>query len=261
MGHDVRIWQLGEGESRGDWECALAGASWRDGEQLKLDDQGRGVWRAQMLGDSVAVKARPMPGVLDRLRFRLGATDLSRACLGAALLNARGIYSPKVRVLALVRVDDDWHEVLVTKWAAGRTLLELWVEASGDDRRKLAGVAGSAIGRLFAAGVFNRDCKPSNIVVHGDEVGFVDVGGVRSAGADWARELARMIAALGFEPTGVGARPSFDETMIGVRSALGASGVDPAQRGRVLEVVRELALAHGDPVPKDNPCAPVGEMR
>jgi hypothetical protein len=261
VGRDVRIWQLGEGESRTDWERSLSGGGWLSGERLKLDDRGRGVWRAEMLGADVAVKARPMLGVLDRLRFRLGATDLSRACLGAAILNARGVYSPKVRVLALVRVDGAWQEVLVTEWAGGRMLLGLWVEGSDDDRRKLAALAGAAVGRLSSLCVFNRDCKPSNIVVDGLEVGFVDVGGVRSSGGDLAGELARMIGALGFEPTGVGARPTFDEVVIGVRAALGAAGVEPAQRRGVLKLVRELARAHGDPTPKDNPVAPAGEMR
>jgi len=214
-----------------------------------------------MLGSDVAVKVRPLPGVMDRLRFRVGATDLGRACLGSALLNARGVWSPRVRVLALVRVSGKWQEVLVTEWAGGRTLLELWVEGGRTERMALAAKSGVTVGRLSEVGVFNRDCKPSNLIVDGDRVGFVDVGGVRSSGGDRAGELARMIAALGFEPTGVGARPTFDEVVIGVRSALGAAGVARERREGVLKIVRELAESHGDPTPKDNPVAPAGEMR
>ncbi|GAB5497476.1 MAG: hypothetical protein Phyf2KO_25560 [Phycisphaerales bacterium] len=261
MGRDARIWFLGEGEDRSSWERALAGGGWVDGESLKLDDRGRGVWRAELVGRDCVVKARPLPGVLDRLKQRLGATDLARACLGAALLEAKGFSTPRVCVMGLARLDTGWHEVLVTECAKGRMLLSRWVEADDTDRQTLAQRAGRVVGELCAAGVFNRDCKPSNLMMDGDEIAIVDVGGVRATGGDWTRELARMISMLGFEPTGVGARPGYWEIVVGVRSALRAAGMAGEARERLVSYLRRLIAEHGDPTPRDNPVAPNADMR
>lgn len=261
MGRDARIWFLGEGEDRSSWERALAEGGWVDGECLKLDDRDRGVWRAEMLGRDCVVKARPLPGVLDRLKQRLGATDLTRACLGAALLEAKGFGTPSVRVMGLSRLDSGWHEVLVTECARGAPLLSRWVEADDTERHELARRAGQVLGELCAAGVFNRDCKPSNLLLDGDELAFVDVGGVRATKGDTVRELARMISMLGFEPTGIGSRPGYWEVVIGVRSALRAAGVSADARGRLIGHLRALIAEHGDPTPRDNPVAPKADMR
>lgn len=261
MGRDARIWFLGEGEDRSSWERALVGGGWIEGERLKLDDRGRGVWRAEMLGRDCVVKARPLQGVLDRLKQILGATDLTRACLGAALLEAKGFGTPRVRVMGLARLDSGWHEVLVTECADVTTMLMHWVESDNSERRRLARRAGRVVGELCAAGVFNRDCKPSNLMMDGDEIAFVDVGGVRATGGDRTRELARMISMLGFEPTGVGARPGYWEIVVGVRSALRAAGVAEEARERLFVHLRRLIAEHGDLTPRDNPVAPNADMR
>ncbi|RNC80424.1 MAG: hypothetical protein ED559_01025 [Phycisphaera sp.] len=261
MGRDARIWFLGEGEDRSSWERALAGGGWVDGECLKLDDRGRGVWRAELLGRSCVVKARPLPGVLDRLKQRLGATDLARACLGAALLEAKGFRTPRVHVMGLSRLDSGWHEVLFTECALGVPLLSQWIQADDAERRGLARRAGRVLGEMCAAGVFNRDCKPSNLIVDGDGIVFVDVGGVRATNGDTVLELARMISMLGFEPTGVGSRPAFWEVVVGIRSALRTAGVASEARGRLIAHLRRLVAEHGDPTPRDNPVAPKADLR
>ena len=257
----MRIWQLGGGESRSDWERALAGGGWRAGEVVKADDRGREVWKVELLGAMVAVKVRAVRGVLDRLRFRLGGTDLTRAHLGAALLTARGFESPRARVLALVRVGGAWFEVLVTDWAEGAPMIQRWCDADEAERNELAQRAGELIGALSAKGVFNRDAKPSNVVVDGEVLSLIDVGGVRLAGEDKVRELARMISAQGFEPAGVGERPTVGQMLACVRSACAAAGITGLDRCVVVARLRLLIDGHGDPMPKDNPVARSVEMR
>ena len=261
---NVRIWQLGVGEDRGLWERRLASMFWSDGKLIKRDRRGREVWRAEAEDDAqgvaFAVKARPLSGVRQRVRFRFGATDLGHSVLGAALLLARGFQTPRVRVLGIVRAESGWVEALVTDWAEGRTLLADWAEADAGERLVLAGRAGAHVGRLAQSGVFNRDAKPSNVVLAADD-GFVmvDVGGARLSGGDWERELARMVAAQGFEQTGVGHAPSAGQVVACVRAALRGpkkgSGPDRRTRGRVIALIRREIQEHGDPAPKDDPLA------
>ena len=257
----MRIWQLGAGDSRSDWERVLAGAGWRAGEVVKADDRGREVWKVELFGELVAVKVRAVPGVLDRLRFRLGGTDLTRAHLGAALLTARGFESPGVRVLALVRDGGAWFEVLVANWAKGAPMIRRWCDAGEAERNELAQLAGALIGALSAKGVFNRDAKPSNVVVDGEVLSLIDVGGVRLAGEDRALELARMLSAQGFEPAGVGERPALGQMLACVRSACAAAGITGLDRRVVVGRLRQLIDGHGDPAPKDSPVAQADEMR
>ncbi len=267
---NVRIWQVGVGEDRGLWERRLAAMFWTEGERIKRDRKGREVWRVEAEGSAgpvaYGVKARPLSGVRDRVRFRFGATDLGRSVLGSALLTARGFETPSVRVLGIVRTESGWVEALVTDWVEGRTLLSAWADPDGGDRLTLAHRAGAHVGLLALHGVFNRDAKPSNVVIDSDG-GFVmvDVGGARLSGGDRERELARMVAAQGFEPTGVGAQPGAGAVLACVRAALralgGSSGPDRRTRRRVIELLRREIKAHGDPAPKDDPLARKCEMR
>ncbi|MCA9272715.1 MAG: hypothetical protein KDA31_06690 [Phycisphaerales bacterium] len=258
MDRNVRIWQLGVGEERGLWERRLASMFWSGGELVKRDSRGREVWRANADAGDLAVKARPLLGIRERVRFWFGATDLGRSVLGAALLSARGFETPRVRVLGIVRTESGWLEVLVTDWVDGETLLSAWAEADERERLALARRAGEHVGRLASSGVFNRDAKPSNVVLREDG-GFemVDVGGVRLSGNDPARELARMIGAQGFEPTGVGHGANAGQVAACVRAAMRGSkkgsGPDRRTRGRVIAMLRREILEHGDPAPEDDP--------
>lgn len=262
VGGRVRIWQLGLGEGRALWERELARGFWGEGELIKRDDRGREVRCSRVEGERVAVKIRPLPGFSDRLRFRLGLTDLGKAALGAAVLTGRGLLTPRVRVLAMVRPDYVWHEVLVTPWAEGPTLLSAWATADLRTRLALARTSGDLIATLSRQGLFNRDAKPSNVILDDtDGPVMVDVGGVRLAGGDREHELARMVSALGFEPAGVGHAAGFREVFAGVRAALRSSGVDRQGRRRTLAELRRLIAAHADPRPKDNPLAHGANLR
>lgn len=262
MGRDVRIWHLGVGEGRALWERELSREFWTGGEIVKRDERGREVWLASVESERVAVKVRPLESAIERLRFRLGLTDLGKAALGAAVLSARGLLTPRVRVLGLVRHEGAWREVLVSPWAEGPTLLAAWANADAPGRRALARLAGDVVGGLAGLGLFNRDAKPSNVVLDDtDGPVMVDVGGVRLSGGDRALELARMVSALGFEPTGVGHAPAFGEVVVGARAALRGSGVDRRGRQRVVSELRKLIAAHGDPRPKDDPLARARAMR
>jgi hypothetical protein len=116
------------------------------------------------------------------------------------------------------------------------------------------------------AGVFNRDHKPSNLVVTG-----ATPGGARVAVLDTVavRRLGRPaglttvpLERLVLEAIGVGAAPRRTLVARFVREWVsGMATGTPAERRRARrEVWRVFAAriaAHGDPTPIDNPCRPV----
>lgn len=283
----VRLRRLSRGEEqsggRAMWSGAVASAFWeRAGVVLKSDDGGW-VRRAQIgQGDSarrVVVKCRALGGWWRRLRASLSLSGFDREWRGAAMLLARGIAAGRPVVLgeAMARIDGMGApvrcEVLVLEWIEGPTLLEVMrdVAAGGPAVRaqhRLAARTGRLVAAIGAAGLHNRDLKPSNVVVRGGmgegELVVIDCAGVR--GWTLAPAVAYMLASLVIEPMGCGVRPRRALLMRGVRTVTEwlvsdeGTASDAEQRaarrhvrGVVWREVRAVVERHGDPRPRTDP--------
>lgn len=237
-------------------------------ELLKHTDRVAVVRAPIMLGDTpqdVVLKTEPLRlgwglrGLWHRVRLVLGVTRLDRHWKSAAKLQASGAF-PTARCLALFR----WHEAdrqqyltLVMEALPGRSLLE-WMDQSSSlsvrTQHALARAVGVQTRSMLERGLFNRDHKPSNLIVTAldpPSLALIDVVGVGAAGAR-AIEPVGPLASLMLEPMGCGVLPRRSLLMRTLKSF----EPDPTARRRLLKRVASAVKAHGDPTPKDNPLNP-----
>ncbi len=254
---------------------ALLSGDWRADAEVLKDAPGGCVFGAQIGGAGYVFKTQPVRTLRDRLRSSLGRSRLARQWRGAEALTKIGVRT--ARPLLLARGLDDAGqitEVLVIERLAGRSLLEHLRDddLTTDELRALTESMAIDLEAMWLR-AFNRDHKPSNlIVVPDDELGLrcavVDTVGVRTlrgvrAGSD--QKLARMLASLYIEPLGVGCAPGVRRWYRLVcrvcdapapkgkrkpgwspRAAFGFARTLAARAGRIV-------TEHGDPTPKDNP--------
>ena len=123
----------------------------------------------------------------------------------------------------------------------------------------LARRAGELTARLAAAGLFNRDHKPSNIIVEHERPGapkspglvLIDTAGVTRLGA---RRPERMLFNLVVEFVGTRTLPRRTLLMRALRAYLDhANGSTRGTPRAVWDEVERLLAEHGDPTPKDDP--------
>lgn len=123
------------------------------------------------------------------------------------------------------------------------------------------------IGLLAVRGLFNRDCKPSNLILLNDDgpiIAMIDVGGLRRN--RWVNQeqfyigCARMLDTLVHEPAGVGAPLEAAEIGAIVVSASAAMREHwtwtETRSNTELMIEHHLHLlidAHGDATPRVNP--------
>lgn len=237
-----------------DWARALADPTWEASAVVLKQQGGRHVRRATLLGREVVVKTQPSSGVLGAIRAALRLSRAWRQVRGAARLERAGI--PTARALAVVRARG--HEHLILPALRGETVLSLIV--GGDlPKTRAAGLAralGRQVARLDSIGLFNRDHKPSNLVVTGWAGDDPTIAVVDTVAIQRRRALPRMLFALLVEPLGVGAPPRRTERMRVLLAAL--DSVNPglprparrAPRDRWWAEIRAMLEAHGDPSPR-----------
>ncbi|MBL9031761.1 MAG: hypothetical protein JNM80_08645 [Phycisphaerae bacterium] len=237
-----------------DWARALADRSW-ESDAIVLKHQG-GSWvrRATLLGREVVVKTLPSSGVIGAIKSALRLSRAWRQARGAARLERAGI--PTARALAVVRTRG--HEHLILPALRGETVLSL-VAGGGLPPTRAAGLAralGRQVAQLDAIGLFNRDHKPSNLVVTGWAGDDPTIAVVDTVAIQRRRALPRMLFALLVEPLGVGAPPTRAQRMRVLLAAL--DSVQPglprparrAQRDRWWAEIRAMLEGHGDPSPR-----------
>lgn len=232
----------------------------------------------------------------DRLRARLGMAAGDRHWAGAALLAAEGL--PCATTLALLsrrmgqRMGRKREDCLVMERLQGPTLLECMDQAKRGQmpvkrQHALARAVGLQVGCLLAAGLHNRDHKPSNLVVAFDAqdpdamptIAVADAQGVRRLESDKARHTIRTQASLVIEAIGTGVTPRRTLIAATLSAAVAAytarrfasTPVEQAlrlpkakQRSILAALPRGTALAawpkiaqrirlHGDPTPRVDP--------
>ncbi len=226
---------------------------------IKSDDRAS-VYAGDAAGYAVVVKTLALDRVRDRLRSRLGLTRLWRQARGSERARAAGVACAAVHAIAR-GVDESGQrvEALIMQRLEGPTLLRAAAERTLDPRsaRRLLDRVGEGVGRLVKAGLYNRDHKPSNLIVaeidgDGPVPMLIDTADIRRRAPGDA--LERMLAKLMIEAMGTGVVVHPRERVRVARAAL-AMFDDQRPLGDVLESASAIIEAHGDPTPKDDPLA------
>jgi tRNA A-37 threonylcarbamoyl transferase component Bud32 len=258
----VRVVRAVRGEDAGAWAGALGGGAWLSSARTLKAEGGARVLAASLLGRGVVVKVREIRGPWARLKCALGRGKGDRHWRGAALLTGKGIATARVFALARGRLGGRECEMLAMEHVHGPTLLRVMDAARRGgagapgvrEQHALARAVGLQVARMGE--LFNRDHKPSNLIVRGGEIVVIDCEGVRRAVIPGA---ARMFASLLIEPTGCGVPPRRSLRMRAVLAwaeAGDAGGGRAAHRAAAREAWAEAARVvsrHGDPTPRVNP--------
>lgn len=261
------------GEDGAAWAAAVGDPRWRASARLLKEEGPATVHRATLLGRDVVVKSAPAVSLADRLKLLAGRSRAHRHWHGANWLDAH--WFPTAAPLALLRGPGP-SECLVMQALSGRTLLE---HLAADDlpvreQHDLAAELGAMAARMTDLGRYNRDNKPSNLIVERLESGRLRVATidcvailpvVRVGSAPAAAD--RMMAALVIEPLGVGRPPRRSLMLRALRARYNQTArrvpdapADPRER-QVRKAfcraawmrIAELVRAHGDPTPRVSP--------
>ncbi len=279
----------GWGYAASEWERALGAIDWTkphaEGgpERLKIKTLADGtkdatVWRATLtLGKrehEVVLKVEPLDSLRKKIQALLRQTKSFRQWRGADAIESRGFRAARAHAVLRER----GVEILVIESLCGPNVLEAVADSAWRirDQLQLADALGDWTSALCHAGIYNRDHKPSNVIVLREPavtlalVDTVDVDVLSKIGrfleTDSELDLADMLAKLYIEAKGAGHAPRRALWVRVLRSAwLAAYGKDKRaeqhvswreDRGEVLASIRGLSRSvarHGDPTPKDDP--------
>lgn len=198
------------------------------------------VWRTNLLiagqRRDVVIKSRPLADWRARCQSLLHNTQHHRQWRGARLLQARGLRAAQPLALLRARTDDGMQELLVLAPIEGRTLLHMMSDKALPLEREHATARqiGTLLASLEQARLWNRDCKPSNLMIHPESSGVtvLDTVAIRP----WRpAAMARMLADLAREPLARGCLPRRALLMRAIAAAVGSGR---AQRSRRHELWR-----------------------
>jgi tRNA A-37 threonylcarbamoyl transferase component Bud32 len=235
---------------------------------LKADGD-TAVYRATVLGRDVVLKRWDLRTPGARAKAMLAASRGHRHWRGAARLERAGIRTARCLALAFEQreIPRVW---LAMEHLEGRSLLEHMAHPDPSLRTQhaIAGAAGALVAALCRAKLYNRDLKPSNLIVLDGptpSLGVIDCVAIRRSGSP--ERLARMLSALATEPTGCRVLPRrvlLVKAIDVCRDSLGPfqavfSDERTAKHHWTRQLIRRVQIllaAHGDPRPKVNPLAP-----
>jgi tRNA A-37 threonylcarbamoyl transferase component Bud32 len=233
------------------------------GATVLKDDGDTAVWRARLDGRDVVVKRWRLRSASSRVKSALRSWRGDRHWRGARRLLEGGIQTGEPWVLA-VGPGVQW---LVMEWVPGRTVLEHLATRDLGPREELGGAA--AVGDLVAAtvraGLFNRDGKPSNLIMvqspQGAEIAVIDCVGIRRS-RDPVSSAMRMLASLYVEPSGCGCPPRRPLILAAIQAMASDLNARDQKSGKTKDAVRTfwnvagmLVRLHGDPKPRVDPLA------
>lgn len=262
----LSVRRVGDGENAMAWASELQAGSLLSTTQRLKDDGGSWVRRARFSGREVVIKCRPH-GANEALKRTLRSTRGDRQWRGASWLMRHGFSTAKPLLLADAFVDGVRSELLVTAYIDARSVLEHL--AAGDlsvgEQHEVARALGRMIAEMDRRGRWNRDGKPSNLLLERDDAGAFRIVVIDTVAIRRAREFTsvwRALANLYIEPLGCGVPPRRSLCARAVREVVGAPPRGDARhdwelvRGVTWGKVREIIAAHGDPTPRVNPLAP-----
>jgi tRNA A-37 threonylcarbamoyl transferase component Bud32 len=261
----VRVRVFGDSEAAGGVGAkartiarAVCDAGFVAGARVIKADGRTSVYSAEVAGYGVVVKTLALDRLKDRFGSRFRSTRLWRQATGIA--RVRRCRVPAATAYALVRgvnADGQRVEALIMERVEGPTLLRAASERSLDSRatRLLLDRLGHDIGAMASAGVFNRDHKPSNIILSRSEDGsplpvLIDTADIRRRSRDQA--MVRMLAKLLIETIGTSVATSAREQVRLARSAADGASWEHGLR-ELIDAVRQEIESHGDPTPRHDP--------
>lgn len=209
---------------------------------------------------ALVIKTHTLATAAHRLRSRLGLARLDNQWKGAARLAKHALPTPRCLLLGRLpkRGGMPPADLLVMHAAQGPTLLHALAHPDAI-RPELIAAAATLAGRLANAGLFNRDLKPSNIIVEQADppaLTIIDTVAIRTSRRTRAESLERMCFSLFVEQFGVGMEPD----RVDFKAAADAALPHILQRepteheaAEFIARVRRRLDLHPDPTPTDNP--------
>jgi hypothetical protein len=238
------------------------------GEGADAGDSGGGGAAAPV---RCVMKVRRARSLVDRVRFLLRLSPLDREVFGAQMLAAMGVATAEPLAIGVARGSVGALQCVLTAVVDGDSLLELIAARGRGVRREheIADAVGVQVAHFFACGVYNRDHKPSNLIVTGgvDGDGVPVIAVIDAAGVRRGKKPKSMLASLVIEPLGCGCLPRRALMMRALRAYMGgvlagmeaeaesgmARGVERAAVKDLWRAVARMVAEHGDPTPRDNP--------
>lgn len=220
---NVAVRRAGPGVDARSWADALKNAEITPHDLLK-DAPGGTVFRCTPPGRTraVVVKVQPLRSLKHRASAATGSSRGHRAWRGAEKLLRAGIAAAEPLLLVDGISSGRRVEALVTDEIRGPSLIEALQSGplAFADEAERARAIGRQLAQMAAAKLYNRDHKPSNLMLVEDSADplLIDTVAIRFAPLR-VRALKRMLTALAVEPTGLGFPPRRALAMRVVRAA------------------------------------------
>jgi tRNA A-37 threonylcarbamoyl transferase component Bud32 len=274
----IKIIRVAEGESPAAWRDVLAQPGWADAARILKEDAGSWVRRATLLDRDVVVKCRPLKPLARRFKHAIGMGHAHKHWRGAERLNRAKVATGKPLVIMRARVDGAESEFLVLEYVEGKTLLDVLDEIARGagppvrEQHAIARAVGKLILRMIESRLYNRDPKPSNLIVRNIraevEICVIDAVGIDHPIQIGLRhpsitihdiETYDMLQSLAIEAIGCGCPPRRSLAMRTLHALLDPSSSRTERhrdlRGLITEVTDGIDR-HGDPRPRVNPLQP-----
>ncbi|MDX2116104.1 MAG: lipopolysaccharide kinase InaA family protein [Planctomycetota bacterium] len=262
-GESIRVIRAGSGVDPA-LATELGGPGWTASARLLKREGGSAVYEGASSVGRLVVKVMTLDRPKDALSRLAGVTRLGRQWRGSERLAQLGFQVARPLLLWRGRgPQGKLVEALAMERLEGNTALELLAQrgrCDPDTLRRIARRIGTDVGRMSALGVYNRDHKPSNLLVMSLDadlrVAVLDTVAIRRARLG-SRALARrrMLFALAVEPLGTGILPGVGVRLTVMRACARAAGLPASVIADDWRAVARMLERHKSPVPRTDPLA------
>lgn len=256
------------------WSEAIGSFDPTKATLLKADGPVR-VWRANILGHDCVIKCWELSSFPGRVKALFGGGRGDRHWRGAQWLLSHGEPTAEPLALAIEYGGAPHHDPVMSRgtgsgrrwpqqWLVmraidGPTVLELIADSNLPvaHQHTLAAELGGQVDRIIQQGRYNRDHKPSNLIVeHLDEssarVAVIDCVAINRCARGNGLGALRMLSSLIIEPIGCGVRPRRTLMMRAIRAFVGLRAGHAVISYWWERISKHLA-AKGDMRPRSNP--------
>lgn len=277
---NVHIRKLAPSQLAQDWTSALQTGLSRDSIQILKQEalntpKATWVWKTRLLNQDIIIKARALGTLKRRLQSLLRTSHAHRQWRGSDLLKNKGFLSARPLVLANACMYNMPVEILILQHIPGPTLLEVMRDSSRGqglalkEQHALAMAIGELLIDMCRARIWNKDIKPSNLIVtqfatKDPKLALIDSVAIHRC--NWLgideRETEQMLSDLLIEPIGSGCSPR-KSLQYRVLSRLYLATAKRPRDQKTRDVIRECVMIVTDlmnaqpaKAPKINPFSP-----